>query len=34
MKHGIEEFVKNSQLDIEELDLGKDFDDAAKHTKL
>ena len=30
MKNGIEEFVKNSQLDIEELDLGKDFDDAAK----
>ena len=29
MKHGIEEFVKNSQLNIEELDLGKDFDDAA-----
>ena len=30
MKNGIEEFVKNSQLDIEELDLGKDFEDAAK----
>ena len=30
MKQGIEEFVKNAQLDIEELDLGKDFDDAAK----
>ena len=29
MKHGIEEFVKNSQLDIEELDLGKNFNDAA-----
>ena len=30
MKNGIEEFVKNSQLDIEDLDLGKDFEDAAK----
>ena len=30
MQNGIKEFVRNSSLDIEELDLGKDFDDAAK----
>ena len=29
MKNGIEEYVKNSQLNIEDLDLGKDFEDAA-----
>ena len=30
MQHGIEEFVKNTSLDVEELNLGKDFIDAAK----
>ena len=30
MQSGIEEFVKKTSIDVEELDLGRDFDDAAR----